>query len=60
MSTPLTVESKTNFGIAVPHRTEADVAGIFQKEAIAVEFRFTLGPFLKTASRRETYILEVR
>jgi hypothetical protein len=48
MGTPLTVQSKKCFGIVVHHRTEADVAGIFQKEAIAVEFRFTLGPFLKT------------
>jgi hypothetical protein len=57
MSTPLTVQSKKNFGIAVRYRTEADVAGIFRKEAIAVEIRFTLVPFLKTASHREIYIL---
>jgi hypothetical protein len=57
MSTPLTVQSKNYFGIAVHSRTEADVASIFWKGAIAVEFRFTLGPFLKTASRREIYIL---
>jgi hypothetical protein len=54
---PLTVQSKKYFGIAVYHRTESDVAGKFRKEAIAVEFRFTVGPFLKTASRREIFIL---
>jgi hypothetical protein len=57
MSTPPTVKSKKDFGIAVHTGTEANVASIFWKEAIAVEFRFTVGPFLKTASRREIYIL---
>jgi hypothetical protein len=40
-STSLTVQSKTDFGIAVPHCTKADVAGLactFLKEAIAVKF----------------------
>ncbi len=57
MSTPLIVQSKKYFGRAVNHRTESDVACIFRNEAIAVEFRFTLGPFLKTAFRREISIL---
>jgi hypothetical protein len=57
MGTPLTVRSKKYFGIAAHHRAEADVAGMFRKEAIAVEFRFTLVPFLRAASHREIYIL---
>jgi hypothetical protein len=42
---PLIVQSKKYFGIAILHHDELDVAGIFWKKAIAVEFRFTLGTF---------------
>ncbi len=57
ISTPLMVQSKKYFGIAVHHHSDFNVAGIFWMEAIAIELTSTLGPFLKTAFRREISIL---